>query len=52
MFGLSLEELKSVLEPKNYIGRAPEQVEDFIRDCVRPVLIKNEVKELNVDLKV
>lgn len=52
IFGLTLEELKSVLEPKNYIGRAPEQVEDFLRDYVRPVLHRNEIKDLNVDLKV
>lgn len=52
IFGLSLEELKSVLEPKNYIGRAPEQVDDFINECVKPVLEKNEVRDLNIDLKV
>ncbi len=52
IFGLSLEELKAVLEPKNYIGRAPEQVEDFLREHVKPVLGNNEVKELSVDLKV
>jgi adenylosuccinate lyase len=52
VFGLSLDEIRSVLEPKNYIGRAPEQVDDFINECVKPVLEKNEVMDLNVDLKV
>ncbi|MCX7921845.1 MAG: adenylosuccinate lyase [Clostridia bacterium] len=51
-FGLSLDELKAVLEPKNYVGRAPEQVVDFITDHVKPVLEKNEVKEIEVELKV
>ena len=37
-FGLSREELTAHLEPARYIGRCPEQVEDFLRDCVRPVL--------------
>ncbi len=37
-FGLSKEELSAHLEPSKYIGRCPEQVEDFLRDCVWPVL--------------
>lgn len=30
-------ELDSLLNPKTFIGRAPEQVDDFIRECVAPV---------------
>ncbi|MDP4179907.1 MAG: adenylosuccinate lyase [Bacillota bacterium] len=52
IFGLTIEEISSVLEPKNYIGRAPEQVDDFVNECVLPVLEKNKVEEVNVDLKV
>ena len=37
-FGLTMEELSAHMEPAKYIGRCPEQVEDFLRDCVRPVL--------------
>ncbi|MCX7711237.1 MAG: adenylosuccinate lyase [Clostridia bacterium] len=51
-FGMSLEEIKSVLDPKNYIGRSPEQVVDFINEHVRPVLEKNEVGNIEVELKV
>ena len=51
-FGLSLHEIKSVLEPKNYIGRAPEQVDDFINDFVKPVLAANKVNDVEVELKV
>lgn len=51
-FGLSLEELKAVLEPKNYIGRSPEQVVDFINDFVKPVLERNNVGDIVVELKV
>lgn len=36
MFGLTREEIEAELDPKNYIGRCPAQVEDFLRDCVRP----------------
>ncbi len=40
-FGLSLEELQSALEPARYVGRAPRQVEVFLRDVVRPILDAN-----------
>lgn len=52
VFGMALEEINSVLEPKNYIGRAPEQVVDFINEHVKPVLEKNKIEDLNIDLKV
>jgi adenylosuccinate lyase len=52
LFGMSLDELTSVLEPQNYIGRCPEQVEEFIQNEVNPVLDKAEVKDIEVELKV
>jgi adenylosuccinate lyase len=52
VFGLNLEELQAVLEPKNYIGRAPEQVVDFINDYINPLLEKNKIEEFDVELKV
>ncbi len=52
LFGMSLEALKSVLEPKNYIGRSPEQVVEFIENEVNPVLTSAEIAEIEVDLKV
>jgi len=44
---------EKVLDPKSYIGRAPQQVDEFIRDIVTPLCRKYR-KELNqkVDLKV
>ena len=41
-FGLSKEELQSTLQPSLYVGRAPRQVEVFLRDVVNPVLEKNK----------
>ncbi len=40
-FKLSLEEIKGVLRPSNYIGRAPEQVEEFFDKHVKHILEKN-----------
>ena len=38
MFGMSLEDLQKVLDPKNFVGRAPQQVEEYITEQVMPVL--------------
>ena len=40
-FGLSLEELQATMKPERYIGRAPEQVEAFLKNVVKPVLDAN-----------
>ena len=39
-FGMTREELSAHLEPSRYIGRCPEQVEEFLAQEVRPVLEK------------
>ena len=53
MFGLTKEEIVAELDPKAYIGRAPQQVEDFIANDVmpriRPYLDDEELKvEINL----
>ncbi len=37
-FGLSEEELQSLLDPARFVGRAPRQVQEFLEAWVRPVL--------------
>ncbi|MCJ7693224.1 MAG: adenylosuccinate lyase [Sedimentisphaerales bacterium] len=46
-------DFKTVLNPKSYVGRAPEQVDEFLRTIVTPIRRKYR-KELNrkVELKV
>ena len=39
-FGMSREELTAHLEPERYIGRCPEQVEEFLAQEIAPVLEK------------
>lgn len=41
-FNLTLEELKKTMEPAKYTGRAKEQVEEFIKDVIRPILEENK----------
>jgi len=38
LFGMTAEELTAHLEPSRYIGRCPEQVSEFLSNCVTPVL--------------
>ncbi len=52
LFGMSLDTIKSVLEPKNYIGRSSEQVVEFIEGEVKPVLEGAEISDVEVELKV
>ncbi len=52
-FGVGLEELKDILQPEKYTGRAKEQTEDFLSEEVQPVLdkyssIEDEKPEINV----
>ena len=42
MFGMSLEDLQKVLDPKKYVGRAPQQTEEYINEVVKPVIEANK----------
>ena len=41
-FGLNEEELKKTMDPAKYVGRAPLQVENFLKKVVNPVLEANK----------
>ncbi len=41
-FNLSKEEILAIIDPVNFIGRAPGQVEVFINDYIKPVLEDNK----------
>ena len=40
-FGMTKEMIVELLEPKNFVGRAPQQTEEFITEVVKPVLAAN-----------
>ena len=53
IFGVTLEELEEHLKPENYVGRAPQQTEDFLNDVVAPVLAEYEniaVEEVEINV--
>ncbi len=52
-FGLSIEELEKTLEPKNFIGRSPQQVDDFIKEVIKPCLEANkDLLGISVEINV
>ena len=53
-FGMTKEELTVHLEPAQYIGRCPQQVEEFLREEVDPVLAEHQaaLAEKETELKV
>ena len=50
-FGLTKEQIEANLNPELYVGRAPRQVEVFLRDVVRPVLDAHK-EELGVTAEI
>ena len=52
MFGMSMEEISAHMDPALYIGRCPQQVDEFIENCVKPVIeangVSDDVAEINV----
>ena len=41
-FNMTLEDLQKTMNPANYVGRAPEQVDVFLEEVVKPLLKENE----------
>lgn len=53
IFGVTLDELNAIVRPEKYVGRAPQQTEEFIADVVQPALqpydfIPEEKAEINL----
>lgn len=44
-FMIDKEKMDSIMSPANFIGRSPEQVDEFIAECVKPVLDANGITE-------
>ena len=53
MFGVTLEELNEILKPEKYVGCAPMQVEEFLKNEVEPVLeAHKDDKEVDNEINV
>lgn len=53
VFHLSPEDVKAAMNPARYIGRSPEQVEEFLTGVIRPLLKENrEELGMTADIQV
>ena len=52
-FGMTREQLEAIMEPKNFVGRAPQQTEEFVTEVVQPILDANkEVLGMTAEINV
>lgn len=52
-FGVTLDQLKAVMKPELYVGRAPQQTEEFVENFIKPVTEKyKDELGMNVEIKV
>ena len=52
VFQMGEEEIQEILNPINFVGRAPQQTEEFIADYVQPLLEQSGDTEMDVELTV
>jgi adenylosuccinate lyase len=53
IFGVTLDELNAIVRPEKYVGRAPQQTQEYIEEVVNPALkeynfIPEEKAEINL----
>ena len=51
MFGVTLEELQSKLDPMKYVGRSKEQVDEYLANVIKPILDSNK-EELGMKAEI
>ena len=44
--------MDAIMKPENFIGRCPQQVEEFIENCVKPVVEANGVSDDTAEISV
>ncbi|QSZ26387.1 adenylosuccinate lyase [Aceticella autotrophica] len=50
--GLSDKEIENLVNPVKFIGRSISQVEEYIEDVVKPIISKNKVEDININIEV
>ena len=50
-FQMTKEEILASMQPENFVGRAPEQVAEFLHDVVQPILDENK-DSLGIDVEI
>ncbi|MGN0465235.1 MAG: adenylosuccinate lyase [Lachnospiraceae bacterium] len=52
-FNMTMEQLNAIMDPKNFVGRAPVQTEEFLEEVIAPILEENkELLGLKAEINV
>jgi adenylosuccinate lyase len=51
-FNISVDDMQSVLEPRRFVGRAPQQVDEFLSEVVEPLLAGSHSSEPREEVRV
>ena len=51
-FGVSLDDIRSALDPHRFVGRAPQQVDEFLSEIVEPLLARGGSHETLEEVRV
>ncbi len=51
LFGVTKEALQKVLKPENYVGRAPQQTQEFLDGVIKPILDSN-ADDLGIETEI
>ena len=51
-FGVPLDDLRAALDPHRFVGRAPEQVDEFLDEVVAPLLASSVASEAREEIRV
>lgn len=52
MFMINKDEMDKIMKPINFTGRCEEQVDEFVKNCVKPIIDKNGYKKESVEINV
>ena len=52
LFAAVKDGIDGIMEPVNFIGRAEAQAEEFIIECIRPILESNKISSVETEIKV
>jgi adenylosuccinate lyase len=51
-FGVPMEDIKAATDPARFVGRAPQQVDEFLAEVLEPLLAAHDTPAPHEDIRV
>jgi adenylosuccinate lyase len=51
-FGVKMKDLEGAIDPKRFVGRAPQQVDEFLRDVITPLFAGSTARSEREEIRV